>query len=247
MWLDGIYMAAPFYARFGANFGEHETFDDIALQVSLLNQHARDPHTGLFYHAWDASYSMPWADPQTGCSPHFWARAIGWFMMALSDLLDFIPRSHPQFDSLVQVYRECAKAVIHTQDPSSGVWYQVIDQSNRSGNYLEASASCMFVYALAKGYRQGFLAPDTIEVVLRAYQGILEQFVQVDERGWVNLHHICSVGGLGGEPYRDGSFDYYVSEKIVSNDYKGIGPFIMASLEIEALESHIDQAEDSGP
>lgn len=233
MWLDGVYMAAPFYAQFAATFEEPAIFDDIALQINLLNCYAHDSQTGLFYHAWDASRSQKWANPVTGCSPNFWARAIGWFMMAIPDILEHFPLGHPQRESIIRVFRKTAEAIVRVQDQDSGVWRQVIDQGNRPGNYLEASASCMLVYALAKGVRLGYLGPEYEQVALRGYGGILEQFVEVDEQGWVNLHQICGVGGLGGEPYRDGSFDYYISEKIVSNDYKGIGPFIMASVEME--------------
>jgi unsaturated rhamnogalacturonyl hydrolase len=226
-------MAAPFYAQFAAAFDEPEIFDDIALQVGLLDRHARDPRTGLLYHAWDASRSQKWADPESGCSPNFWGRAIGWFMMALPDVLDHYPLEHPSRPEIIRVLRQTAEAVVKVQDEASGAWYQVLDQGDRTGNYLEASASCMFVYALAKGVRLGYLDPSYLQPARRGYQGILNQFIEVDERGWVNLHSICSVGGLGGTPYRDGSFEYYISEPIISNDYKGFGPFIMASAEIE--------------
>ncbi len=234
MWLDGLYMAAPFYTQFARTFDEPDIFDDVAHQVAIFDRCARDAETGLLYHAWDYTRSQKWANPQTGCSPNFWARAMGWFMMALPDLLDHFPDDHQGRDSIIQVFRRTAEATLSFQDETSGVWYQVLDQAHRPGNYLEASASCMFVYALAKGVRLGYLNPSYIKPAERGYQGILDQFVEVDQqRGWVNLHRICSVGGLGGHPYRDGSFEYYISEPVVSNDYKGFGPFIMASLEIE--------------
>ncbi len=237
MWLDGIYMASPFYTQFAADFGEAEIFDDVAHQIVLIERQTRDPKTGLLYHGWDASRSQRWADPKTGCSPNFWGRAMGWFLMALPDILDYFPQEHPQRAELVRILRDTALVAIKVQDEDSGVWYQVLDQGKRPGNYLEASASCMFVYALAKAVRQGYLDSVYLQAARRGYQGILEHFVAVDEQGWVNLHQICSVGGLGGNPYRDGTYDYYISEKIVSNDYKGIGPFIMASVEMENAQS----------
>jgi unsaturated rhamnogalacturonyl hydrolase len=239
MWLDGVYMADPFLAQFARDFDEPRLFDDSAYQVLLLARQARDPRTGLLYHAWDESRSQQWADPQTGCSPHFWGRALGWFMMALPDILDHFPSDHPQRNDLVQVLRETAEAVISVQDPLSGLWFQILDQGDRPGNYLEASASCMFVYALAKSARLGYLEETHLPAVQRGYQGLLERFIEVDPRGWVDLHGIVSVGGLGGSPYRDGSFEYYLSEPVVSNDYKGFGPFIMASLEIEKANQAI--------
>jgi len=233
MWLDGLYMADPFLTQFGQVFNEPDLFNEVAHQIAIFDRHTRDPETGLLYHAWDYSRSQQWADPETGCSPHFWARAMGWFMMAIPDILDHFPMGHPQRDMIIQVFQDTAEAVIKVQDEASGVWYQILDQGDRPGNYLEASASCMFVYALAKGVHLGSLDSSYLQAATRGYQGILDHFIEVDDHGWVNLNGIVSVGGLGGNPYRDGSFEYYLSEPVVSNDYKGFGPFIMASLEIE--------------
>ena len=232
-WLDGAYMALPFYAEFARRFDDPAGFDDVASQIVQFARHARDPKTGLFYHGWDETRSQRWADPLTGCSPHFWGRAVGWYAMALLDVLDHLPADHPQLDNLVAIFRDLVAAVIAVQDQASGVWYQVLDQGGRDGNYLEASASCMFVYALAKGVRKGYLSPGALDAARRGYDGILSQFVAVGDSGQVSLHRICSVGGLGGKPYRDGSFDYYVGEKVISNDYKGIGAFMLAGLEME--------------
>jgi unsaturated rhamnogalacturonyl hydrolase len=235
MWLDGIYMASPFYAEFASRFGEPEGFDDVAHQIILIQEHIRDPTTGLLYHAWDESRSQHWADPQTGCSPHFWGRALGWYAMAIPDVLDHLPLDHPQRDRLVTIFRAAMDAVVRVQDPDSGVWYQVLDQGDRRGNYLESSASCMFVYALTKGVRKGYLDGQYLAAARRGYDGILREFITVDDQGMVNLDGICAVAGLGGSPYRDGSYGYYVGEKVIANEYKGVSPFIMASLEMERM------------
>jgi len=235
-WLDGTYMALPFYAEFARRFDEPESFDDVANQIALICHHTRDPKTGLFYHGWDETKSQRWADPETGCSAHFWARAMGWYAMTLPDVLDHFPEGHPQLGNMLAIFRDLAAALVSVQDEGSGVWYQVLDQRGRDGNYLEASASCMFVYALAKGVRKGYLRPSALDAARRGYDGILTQFVTVDGSGLANLHHICGVGGLGGKPYRDGSFEYYVGEKVLSNDYKGVGAFMLASLEMKRLE-----------
>lgn len=229
MWLDGIYMAAPFLAQYGATFGEAETFDDVVHQITLIDQHTRDERTGLRCHAWDETKTHRWADPQTGKSPHFWGRAMGWYMIAIIDVLDYLPETHPKRDQIAAIFKESMAAVAAVQDQESGVWYQVLDQGTRPGNYLEASASCMFVYAMCKGSDKGYLDASFAERAQQAYEGITRQFVTVDEAGLLNLNRICSVAGLGGTPYRDGSFEYYVSEPIVTNDYKGVGPFILAS------------------
>ncbi|MEJ2210569.1 MAG: glycoside hydrolase family 88 protein [Anaerolineae bacterium] len=236
MWLDGVYMAGPFLAEYGAVFGEPQAFDEVAREIILAENHTRDAETGLLYHGWDESRSQAWADPETGCSPNFWARAVGWYAMAIPDVLDHLPADHRQRGRLVEILGSVMEAVMRFQDPASGVWYQVLDQGDRPGNYLEASASCMFVYALAKGARLGYLGEEAREAAHKGYRGILEQFVTVGDAGLVSVHQICSVGGLGGTPYRDGSFEYYIGEKVMSDEYKGVGAFILASTEMEKLE-----------
>ncbi len=233
MWLDGIYMASPFYAAFGQTFGEPAAFDDVARQIILMEKHTRDPQTGLLYHGWDESKQQRWANPQTGCSPNFWGRAMGWYAMAIVDVLDYFPAEHPRRADILAILARLSRAIVEVQDAATGLWYQVLDQGQRAGNYREASASCMFVYALAKAVRQGYLGQTYLDVARHGYQGILDHLIRLDEQGLVNLEKTCGVGGLGGTPYRDGSFAYYIGEKIVTNDYKGVGPFILASMEME--------------
>jgi unsaturated rhamnogalacturonyl hydrolase len=237
MWLDGIYMAAPFYAEYARTFDEPAAFDDIAHQIILAEERTRDPRTGLLYHAWDESKQQRWANPETGCSPHFWGRALGWYAMALVDVLDYFPTSHPRRATIITIVNRIAEAVAKAQDKATGLWYQVLDQGSRAGNYLEASASCMFTYAIAKAVRKGYLPTDWSAVARAGYQGILRDLITVDAQGLITLEGICAVAGLGGNPYRDGSYEYYVNEKVSPNDYKGVGPFILASLEMEG--SHI--------
>jgi len=233
MWLDSIYMASPFYAEFGKTFGEPAAFDDVAFQIIVIEKHTRDPKTGLLYHAWDESKQQRWADPETGCSPHFWGRAMGWYAMAIVDVLDYLPQDHPKRQDILAIFAHMMAALANFQDRSTGLWYQVLDQGNREGNYLEASASCMFVYSIAKAVRQGYLSQFSLDVARKGYQGILDNLIRVDNQGLVNLEKTCGGAGLGGTPYRDGSYEYYVTEKIVTNDYKGVGPFILASIEME--------------
>lgn len=235
MWLDGLYMAAPFFAEFAQTFGEPDGFDEVVQQLTLVERHARDPQTGLLYHGWDESKRERWANPETGCSPCFWGRAVGWYMLAIVDVLDFLPSHHPGRESLVAIFERTASVLTAVRDNATGLWYQVLDQGDRPGNYLEASASAMFVYALAKGVRQGYIDEKYRAVAAQGYQGILDRFVEIDTQGLVNLNGICAVAGLGGDPYRDGSFEYYTGEKSVANDYKGIGPFMMASVEMETV------------
>jgi unsaturated rhamnogalacturonyl hydrolase len=233
MWLDGIYMAAPFYAEYALTFDEPEAFDDLTGQIILIEQHTRDPQTGLLYHAWDESKAMAWADPQTGCSPHFWGRAMGWYVMALVDVLDFLPYNHKNHAALAAILQNLAASLIRFQDAATGLWYQVVDAAGRPGNYRESSVSAMLAYGFAKGVRKNLLSSEYLLSAQRAYRGLLENQIKVDSQGLVTLENTCGAAGLGGNPYRDGSYKYYVNEKIVTNDFKGVGPFVLAALEME--------------
>jgi unsaturated rhamnogalacturonyl hydrolase len=232
MWLDGVYMSAPFFAEYASMFDEPDAFDLIAQQAELLWEHARDPESGLLYHAWDESRGMKWADDVTGCSPNFWGRSIGWYMMALVDMFDYFPASHSKRAVLIHILSELSKAVAAVQDEDSGLWYQLPDKKNVEGNYQEASASCMFVYAMAKAVRMGYIDTDFNTSIETGFKGILEHLTETDEHGYINLKNVCAVAGLGGYPYRDGSVSYYIHERIATNDYKGYGPFILASSEM---------------
>ncbi len=232
VWLDGVYMQAPFYARYGQAFNEPQNFDDVAHQIKLVEMRTRDSVTGLLYHAYDESRAQQWADPKTGHSPHFWGRAMGWYAMALVDVLDYIPAGHSERQELIAILNRLVKALLTYQDPDTGLWYQVVDQMGRDGNYLEASASCMYAYTLVKGINNQYLDPSLMLQARRAFDGILEHFVSYEDNGIINLNQICGVAGLGGNPYRDGSYEYYISEPIRSNDPKGVGPFILLSLEM---------------
>lgn len=233
MWLDGLYMSGPFRAEYAITFHQPEIFDDLTHQIILLEQHTRDPKTGLLYHAWDESKAMPWANPASGCSPEFWGRAIGWFMMALVDILDFLPTSHPNHAAVVAILQRLSTSLIRFQDAESGLWYQVVNAAGKPGNYRESSVSAMLAYSFAKGVRMGWLRPETISSAQRAYRGLLENQIRVDAQGLINLEKTCGAAGLGGHPYRDASYNYYVNEKIVTNDFKGVGPFVLAALEME--------------
>jgi unsaturated rhamnogalacturonyl hydrolase len=233
MWLDGLYMGEPFYAEYAATFHEDAAFDDIARQFVLMELHSRDAKTGLLYHAWDESRKQRWANPATGRSPNFWGRAMGWYAMALVDTLDYFPKNHPQRGALIEILKRLAVAVQEYQEPKSGLWYEVLDKGGEKGNYLEASVSCMFTYALARSVRKGYLPGSYLTVAQKGYRGIVNRFIKTGPGGQVNLEGTVSVGGLGGNPYRDGSYEYYLSEKVVTNDPKGVGAFLMASKEME--------------
>lgn len=232
MWLDGAYMGTPFLMQYAKEFKDAEAFDEGVLQLVLMEKHLRDTKTGLLYHGWDESKFQSWADPETGRSPHVWGRAMGWYAMAVVDALDFLPEEHYGKVILTGILQRLAIAINDYQDEQTGLWYQVIDQGDREGNYLEASASSMFVYALAKGVNKGYLDKAFRETAEKGFKGITEVLIEEGAEGELNLTQVCAVAGLGGNPYRDGSYEYYVNEKIRTNDPKGVGPFILAALEL---------------
>ena len=233
MWLDGLYMGAPFYAQYAVAFNEPAIFDDVVNQFVIIHKHTFNPEIGLNYHGWDESKTQKWANPETGCSPNFWGRAMGWYVVALVDVLDFIPREHAGRARILEILNQVVVGVKKYQDPKTGLWYQVLDQGQREGNYLEATASSMFTYALLKASRKGYISTDYKAIAVKAYNGILKNLIQNNGDGTINLTKCCSVAGLGGNPYRDGSYGYYVHEPVRANDAKGVGPFIMASLEFD--------------
>jgi unsaturated rhamnogalacturonyl hydrolase len=237
MWLDGLYMAEPFYADYSSIAHRPENFADITHQFVLMAEHARDPKTGLLYHGWDESKQQRWASKQTGDSPEFWARGIGWYMMALVDTLGYYPEGDPGRAQLIAILNREAETVTRYQDASTGLWYQVIDKPGAKGNYFESSAACMFVYALAKGVRRGYLPERYLANAERGYQGILTRFVKTGPGDDVSLTDTVKAAGLGGDPYRDGSYAYYIGEKTVTNDPKGVGAFLLASAEMENAQN----------
>jgi len=233
VWLDGLYMAQPFFAEYAATFHEDSVFDDIAGQFARIETNTRDGRTGLLYHGWDESKREKWADPKTGHSPNFWARAMGWYGMALVDALDYFPAMHPGRKTLEQILARYAEAIKKVQDPGTGCWWDILDKPGEKGNYLEASASCMFVYTLAKAARKGYLPASYRQTAEKGWQGIQKRFLTADASGRTNFEGTVSVSGLGGNPYRDGSYAYYIGEKVIPNDPKGIGAFLLAADEMQ--------------
>ena len=231
IWLDGLYMEGPFNAEYAMRHGNREEQDDLAKQLITVYKVMKDPVTGLLYHCYDESRGMKWSDDVTGLSPHFWSRSIGWYLMAVLEDLEFLPEDHPAIPEILEGFKALCAALLPFQS-EKGMWYQVTDQGSREGNYLETSGTSMFAFAYLKGSRLGILPPEFREKGLKAVEGIKEKYLTFDGEQY-HLGGICSVAGLGGNPYRDGSFRYYISEKIKLDDFKGVGPFILAELEAE--------------
>ena len=244
MWLDGLYMGEPFYAQYLTTYADElgdsalqAGYKDIVNQFVTCARHTFDASKGLFRHAYDDARQQAWADSLTGQSAHCWGRALGWYAMALVDAMDWLPSQYQA--PLDSIFSVVAEGVARYQDDDSGLWFQVMDQPGREGNYLESSCSAMFTYALYKGIRTGHLPESYLSVAERAYEGMLTQFIETDsETGLVSFTRTCAVAGLGGNPYRSGTFDYYVGETIRDNDPKAIGPFLLACIEHDKRLRH---------
>lgn len=233
VWLDGIYMALPFYMEYEKRFDAQKDCQDICQQIANVEIRMRDPETGLYYHGYDASRKMYWADPDTGCSPNFWLRAEGWFILGLVDVLEIMKDLPMQAESvhLQHMLLDLAKALSKYQDPS-GLWYQLIALPELEGNYLETSGTALISAALLKAVRLGFLPESFRAVGEKAFYGIVDHRLTKNADGTPCVTGICLVAGLGGEQHRDGSVAYYLSEPVVQNDAKGVGPLLLAYTEM---------------
>ncbi len=233
MWLDGIFMASPYMAQYAKEFNAPEWFDVACTQTKMIYSETLDPQSGLLMHAWDESRSQKWCDPVTGQSHYPWSRAMGWYILAVEDILENLPENHPDRPDLIKILQKTCEALAKVQDPKTGLWFQVLNSGTREGNYLEGSGSAMYAYAFARGVHKKWLDNKFLCLADQAFDGIIKKLITVDEKGYVTMHNICGGCGLGGNPYRDGSYKYYVDEKRVNNDPKGVAPFIMAAIELD--------------
>lgn len=245
VWLDGIFMGLPFYCNYAVQTMKpkkaEKILNDAVDQMIKTDKRTYDEKSQLWKHAWDETHQQFWANKENGQSKHTWARALGWYVMAMTECLDAMPENYARRGEVIDLLKKAMASVVKYQDPKTGVWYDVMDVKDPR-NYLESTASSMFAYVLLKGYRKGYLGKEYQKAGIKAYQGILREFIKVNADKTISLTKCCSVSGLGpGDgPYvkkpnykRDGSFEYYISEPIRDNDAKGIGPFIWASLEME--------------
>lgn len=232
MWLDGLYMASPFLAEYGEVMNESSYFDEVIHQIKLMDTHSYDKQMGLFYHAWDESREQKWADKETGRSPNFWSRSIGWYALALVDVLDFLPTDYKGREYILDVIERVADGISRWQDEKTGVWFQLTALGDKEGNYLESSGSSMFVAFLYKAINKGYLTDIKYKTVAdKGFYGLINEFIRLEEDGTYTITNCCAVAGLGGEKrYRDGSFEYYISEPVIDNDPKSVASFIWAAI-----------------
>ena len=232
VWLDGLYMAQPFYMQYELTYNEGKNCRDSYRQFMNVYNLMRDLRNGLYYHAYDDSRESFWCDPVTGLSDNFWLRAMGWYAMALIDTAEIMPDTmKEEKESLLKNYRELIDAMLPYQDKETGMWYQVVNRGRISPNYLESSGSAIFAYAIMKSVRLGFLDPSYFDYGKRAFDGICRTYLS-EKDGELQLGGICLVAGLGNKEMREGTFEYYMREPIVMNDAKGVAPLILAYVEI---------------
>lgn len=242
MWLDGLYMAEPFYAEYAMTHLTGAALDDavadIVNQFVTVGKHTWDPATGLYRHAYDDSREMFWCDSISGQSAHAWCRAMGWYAMAIVETMQYLGKNdatRPMQAILERIYDVLPKYA----DPRTGMWYQVLDQPGREGNYLESTGSVMFVYAQLKAVRLGYLPEEMREEALHRYKQFVDRFIRENADGTISMTDCCAVAGLGGKQRRSGTFEYYISEPVIENDCKGVGPFIWASLEYDRAKGRL--------
>jgi unsaturated rhamnogalacturonyl hydrolase len=232
MWLDGIFMASTYMVQYAKEFNTPEWYDAATVQVKMIYEKTLDQSSGLLMHAWDESKQQKWCDPETGKSHYPWSRATGWYTMAIIDILEYLPEDHPDRGVLIGILQKTCDALLKVQDPKTGLWFQVLNQGGREGNYIEGSGSAMFAYVFARGAHKGYLDSKYLAIADKAFDSIIKELITVDEKGFLTMHNICGGCGLGGNPYRDGSYEYYISEKRVDNDTKGVAAFILAAIEL---------------
>lgn len=235
IWLDGLYMAQVFSVRFQKEFGDGD-YSDAVSQFKNVRRLMFDENKKLYYHGCDCSRSAFWADKETGCSKNFWLRAIGWFCISLIDNIDYIDDESAR-EELIKIFKEAVKGIARYADPDTNMYWQVVDQGGREGNYLETSGSSMIAYAMMKGARLGVIDEKYAAMGKRTFDGICEKYLSVNDNGELNLGGICLVAGLGPEKdrRRDGSYEYYVSEPVVENDAKGVAPFVLCYTEVKRM------------
>lgn len=227
MWLDGLYMGGAFSMNYAEAYNEPELLDMVLEQERLMRKHTLDEKTGLYHHAWDESRSQPWADSDTGKSPEFWGRAIGWYGIMFNEILNFLPDNHPSEQELADALRNLVESLVNYQDADTGLWYQVVDRPERNDNWIETSCSALFIYTIARGIRSGYVNESFKQQAIKGYRGLLER-MKFDDNGHFVMPEICIGTGVG-------DYEHYINRPKTANDLHGVGSFVLASMEMQHL------------
>lgn len=230
MWLDGAYMVGPFSAMYSKRFSDATLLERAITQVLLMDKYMKDEKTGLYFHGWDETKVSSWADPDTGCSPEIWGRALGWYAVAVLDILEFMEETHPDYETLKSISRNLMKALVNYQDEETGMWYEVVDKPQMSDNWIETSASCLFIYAYAKAIRKGVIDySEYFGVLNKAYKGMIDS-LDFDDDGHIMIQDVCI-----GTDIDSGTYEHYITRERQSNDLHGTGAFVLMCAEMERL------------
>ena len=228
MWLDGLYMGGPFALHYAKDFGEQELIDLVILQEELMRKYTKNDENGLYHHGWDEKAVQPWAR-EDGKAPEIWGRALGWYGLAVIDMIDLLPEGHPQKENWITFIQEYVENLVKYQDDETGLWYQIVDKGHLSDNWLEASASSLFVYVIAKAVNKGYVGEEYVNLAKKGFNGLIEYKVEEDADGNIVLKDIVIGTSIG-------VYDYYITRERSTNDLHGAGAFIMACMEMQKLE-----------
>ena len=227
MWMDGAYMAGPLSVMYSKFTGDTRLAERAINQILIMNEHIRDEKTGLYFHGWDPSYEAEWADSETGLSKEIWGRAVGWYAVAILDILDYIPSDHPKAEKLREIERDLLKSLIKYQDKKTGMWFEVLDKPEREDNWVESSCTNLFIYSYAKAIRTGVIGKEYDDVLKRAYKGI-EDSLYFDDEGYLVIDNVCI-----GTCIDEGTYEHYINRETIKNDLHGAGAFILMCAEMQ--------------
>ena len=234
MWMDGAYMAGPLSVMYDARFGDEVLRERAINQIIIMNEHIRDEKTGLYFHGWDESKEAEWADKETGLSKEIWGRAVGWYAVAILDVLEYIPKDHPKRKQLEDIERDLLKSLVKYQDKKTGMWFEVVDKPERADNWVESSCTNLFIYSYAKAIRTGVVSDEEYgDVLKKAYCGMIDS-LYYDEEGYLVIDNVCC-----GTCIDEGTYEHYVTRPKIKNDLHGAGAFILMCAEMERYENFI--------
>lgn len=227
MWMDGAYMAGPLSVMYSNFTGDERLRERAIQQIFIMHEHIRDEKSGLYFHGWDPTHNAAWADPDTGCSGQIWGRAVGWYAVAILDILEKIPEDHPAVERLKKIEADLLQALVKYQDQKTGMWYEVVDKPECEGNWLESSCTNLFIYSYAKAIRMGVIGREYDEVLEKAYRGI-EEGLYFDDDGNLVIDKVCI-----GTCIEDGTYEHYINRQQIQNDLHGVGAFVLMCAEME--------------
>ncbi|MBQ4161253.1 MAG: glycoside hydrolase family 88 protein [Clostridia bacterium] len=234
VWMDGAYMAGPLCVLYAKRFGDTALRERAIHQIFIMNEHTKDEKTGLYFHGWDPTKAAEWADPETGCSQEIWGRAVGWYAVAILDILENIPQNHPAVAQLKKIELDLLRALKKYRHPESGLWCQILDKPERKDNWIESSCSNLFIYSIAKAIRMGIADRDEFSDMLETAYNSSIALLYNDADGYLVIDHVCE-----GTCIESGTYGFYIHRKKIKNDLHGAGAFILMCAEMQRYNNFI--------